>query len=253
MKKEKNPTKCPKFKCNTVSVCFSACRCSSVVFSSKAGREKKKSLETGLWMAICGCGSLAYCCHPAVAGGIIYADLRGELSTHLAPQALFTQSLPVHDATATSFPLSKHTGKGDTAPTFSGLCVYLQLMWKVGLPPSPVEFPPTAAFTSFPTPDCWACAAAPAGWRVCLQLTWELGLPPSPVKFSSLHHSHKLSCSWLLGAHRCSHPLRPGPACLFTVLGWIPLPLSLVLRAPHPLCNVSLLFLLLITQFLFFP
>jgi hypothetical protein len=37
-KKQKNPTKCPKFKCNTVS----ACRHSSVVFSSKVGREKKK-------------------------------------------------------------------------------------------------------------------------------------------------------------------------------------------------------------------
>jgi hypothetical protein len=47
-----NPTKCPKFKCNTVSVSFSACRCSSVVFSSKVGREKKKesgdSSENGI-------------------------------------------------------------------------------------------------------------------------------------------------------------------------------------------------------------
>jgi hypothetical protein len=42
--------------------------------------------------------------------------------------------------TATSFPLSKHTGGGDTAPTFSGLRVYLQFTWEVGLPPSPVEF-----------------------------------------------------------------------------------------------------------------
>jgi hypothetical protein len=47
-KQKKNPTKCPKFKCHTVSVSFSACRCSSVVVSSKVGREKKKSLETGL-------------------------------------------------------------------------------------------------------------------------------------------------------------------------------------------------------------
>jgi hypothetical protein len=30
------------------------------------------------------------CCQPAVAGGFIYADLWGELNTHLAPQALFT-------------------------------------------------------------------------------------------------------------------------------------------------------------------
>jgi hypothetical protein len=69
----KNLTKCPKFKCNTVSVSFSACRCSSVVVSSKVGREKKKQ-------------------------------------------------------------------SGDTAPAFSGLHVYLQLMWEVGLPPPPVEF-----------------------------------------------------------------------------------------------------------------
>jgi hypothetical protein len=42
--------------------------------------------------------------------------------------------------TATSFPLSKHTGKVGTAPAFSGLHVYLQLTWEVGLPSSPVEF-----------------------------------------------------------------------------------------------------------------
>jgi peptidoglycan biosynthesis protein MviN/MurJ (putative lipid II flippase) len=53
-----NPTKCPKFKCNRVSVSFSACRCNSVVLSSKVGRKrekkkkttKKESLETVLRM-----------------------------------------------------------------------------------------------------------------------------------------------------------------------------------------------------------
>jgi hypothetical protein len=45
-------------------------------------------------MAICSCGLPACCCQPTVAGGFIYADLRGELSTHLDPQALFTQSSP---------------------------------------------------------------------------------------------------------------------------------------------------------------
>jgi hypothetical protein len=51
-------------------------------------------------------------------------------------------------------------------------------------------------------------------------------------------------------------PTRASPACLaclFTVLGRIPFPQSLALSAPHPLSSVSLLFLLLITQFLFFP
>jgi hypothetical protein len=43
------------------------------------------------------------------------------------------------------------------------------------------------------------------------------------------------------------------PACLFTVLGRIPFPQSSVLSAPLLVSCVSLLFLLLITQFLFFP
>jgi hypothetical protein len=47
-------------------------------------------------MSIWGCGSPAHCCQPAVAGGFIYADLRSKRNTHLAPQALFTQSSPVH-------------------------------------------------------------------------------------------------------------------------------------------------------------
>jgi hypothetical protein len=38
---KKNTTKCPKFKCNTVSVSFSACSCSSVVVSSKEERKKE--------------------------------------------------------------------------------------------------------------------------------------------------------------------------------------------------------------------
>jgi hypothetical protein len=83
-------------------------------------------------MAICGCGLPADCCQPAVAGGFIYADLWGELSTHLA---LFIQSSPM------SYKLSlfQATGGSDTAPTYSSLHVYLQLTWEVGLPSSPVE------------------------------------------------------------------------------------------------------------------
>jgi hypothetical protein len=42
-------------------------------------------------------------------------------------------------------------------------------------------------------------------------------------------------------------------AFLFTMPGRIPFPQSLALSAPHPLSYVSYLFLLLITQFLFFP
>jgi hypothetical protein len=48
-------------------------------------------------------------------------------------------------------------------------------------------------------------------------------------------------------------PLQPSLACLFTVLGRIPFPPLRHSVHPHPLSHVSLLVLLLITQFLFFP
>jgi hypothetical protein len=48
-------------------------------------------------MAICGYGLPAHCCQPAVAGGVIYADLRSELNIPLALQALFTHSSPVRE------------------------------------------------------------------------------------------------------------------------------------------------------------
>jgi hypothetical protein len=131
-------------------------------------------------MVICSCGLPAHCCQPAVARGFIYADLRSELSIHLAPQALFTQSSPVGDATATSFPLSKHTGGGDTAPTFSGRCVYLQFTWEVGLPPSPVEFSSHCHFYKL---SCsWllgVCRSSCILWSMCLfTVPWGIAFPP---------------------------------------------------------------------------
>jgi hypothetical protein len=176
-------------------------------------------------MAICGGGSPARCCQPAVAGGFIYADLTSELNTHLAPQALFTQSSPVCEPLLQAFPFPS-TLEELTLHPLSQACMFIysshgkwvfpHLLW---------SFPPTTAFTSFPALACCPYAAAPASLRVCLQLTWEVGLPPSPVEFSTLRHSHKLSRSWLLGAPCHSRPLRPGPACLFTVPGRISLPL----------------------------
>jgi hypothetical protein len=50
-KTKKNPTKCPKFKCNTVSVSFSACRCSLVVVSSKVGRKKRVWRQFCEWLS----------------------------------------------------------------------------------------------------------------------------------------------------------------------------------------------------------
>jgi hypothetical protein len=158
-------------------------------------------------MAICGCGLPARCCQPAVAGGVIYADLRGELSTHLAPQALFTQSSPVLQPLLQAFPFPSTLGEVTLHP-LSQACVFIYSSHgKWAFSPLLWSFPPSTAFTSFPASDSWACAAFPA--------------------FS-------------------------GPACLFTVPLGIPLSHCLALRAPHPLCYVSFLLLLLITQFLFF-
>jgi hypothetical protein len=157
-------------------------------------------------------------------------------------------------ASATSFSLSKHTGGGDTAPAFSGLRVCLQFTWEVGLPPSPVEFSSLCHFYKLSRSWLVGGAAAPASRHVCLQLTWEVSLPLSPVEFFSLHHSHKLSHSWLLGTHPAPARASPAhPASLFTVPGRIPFPQSSAFSAPHPLSHMSLLFLLLITQFPFFP
>jgi hypothetical protein len=75
-------------------------------------------------VVICGCGFCACCCQPAVAGGVIYADLRGELSTHLALQALFTQSSPVGELLLQAFPFPSTLGKVTLHP-LSQACVFI--------------------------------------------------------------------------------------------------------------------------------
>jgi hypothetical protein len=47
----KNTTKCPKFKCSTVSVNFSACRCSFIVVSSKEKRKKRVWRQFCEWLS----------------------------------------------------------------------------------------------------------------------------------------------------------------------------------------------------------
>jgi hypothetical protein len=140
-------------------------------------------------------------------------------------------------ATASSFPFSKHTGGGDTAPAFSGLGVYLQFTWKVGSPPLLWSFPPTTAFTSFPAPDCWVVLLLlPAsvfvyslyGKWVFPPLLWSFPPSASLTSFpapgcwvrasaptrASLASSGKDSPPWLFGAH--GPP--PSLPCVFIVL-----------------------------------
>jgi hypothetical protein len=157
-------------------------------------------------VAICGFGLPACCCQPAVAGGVIYADLWGELSSHLALQALFTQSSPMWEPLLQAFSLPSTLGEV-TLHLLSQACVFIYSSHgKWVFPPLLWSFPPTSAVTSFPAPGCWA-------------------LQPSPARPGLFIYS--------------SGKDSPPPA--------------LALMAPHPLCYVSLWFLLLITQFLFFP
>jgi hypothetical protein len=145
-----------------VSVSFSAWRCHSVVFSSKVGREKKKK-ESGdsSVNGICGCGLPAHCCQPDVAGGVIYADLRGELSTHLALQALFTQNSPVREPLIQAFPFPRALEKVTLHPLSQACMFVYNSRGKWVFPPLLWNFPPTATFTSFPALGCWACATTP--------------------------------------------------------------------------------------------
>jgi hypothetical protein len=149
---------------------------------------------------------------------------------------------------------SKHTGKGDTAPVLSGLHVYLQFMWEVGLPPLLWSFPPTAAFTSFPAPDYWAVLLllpatmfvySSCGKWVFPPLLWSF--PPS----ATLTRFPALGC-WARTPALARASLAC-PACLFTVRGRIPFPKSLALSAPHPLSHVSLFYYCLLISFSFFP
>jgi hypothetical protein len=130
-------------------------------------------------MAICGCGSPACCCQPAVAGGFIYADLRSELNAHLAPQALFTQS-SVHMPLPQAFPFPS-TLEEVTLYLLSQAGVFIySSCGKWVFPPLLWSFPPSTAFTSFPTPGCWACATTPAFSGPACLFTVLWGIP--------LHH-----------------------------------------------------------------
>jgi hypothetical protein len=220
------------------------------------GRETEEKKESGdsSENGICNCGLPACCCQPAVAGGVIYADLRGELSTHLALQALFAQISPVREPLLQAFPFPSTLGKVTLHPR-SKACVFIySSCGRWVFLPLLCSSPPTSTFTSFPAPDYWAVLQllpaamfvySSCGKWVFPPLLWSF--PP----FATLTSFPTPGC-W---AHATAPPRgSPAhPACLFTVPGRIPFPQSSALSAPHPLSCVSYLFSLLITQFLFFP
>jgi hypothetical protein len=153
-----------------------------------------------------------------------------------------------------AFPFPSTLGEVTLHP-LSQACVFIySSCGKWVFPPLLCSFPPTTTFTSFPAPNYWAVLLLlPAamfvyssrGKWVFPPLLWSF--PPS----ATLTSFPAPGCWVRAPAPAGASPALP--ACLFTVPGRIPFPQSSVLSAPHPLCHVSLLFLLLITQFLFFP
>jgi hypothetical protein len=96
-------------------------------------REKKR-----VWRQICECLSEAVAHLPTAVSLLLlealFMQISGVSLTLTWPLRLcLLRVLLSGTTTATSFPLSKHTGEGDTAPAFSGLRVYLQFTWEVGL------------------------------------------------------------------------------------------------------------------------
>jgi hypothetical protein len=178
---------------------------------------------------ICSCGLPARCCQPAVALDVIYADLRGELSTHLALQSLFTQSFPVCLGYKL-FPFQE-LGKVTLHP-LSQACVFIYSScgkWVFSL--LLCSFPPTTTFTCFPAPDYWAVLLLlPAamfvysshGKWVFPSLLWSF--PPSAT-LTSFPAPGCCACAPTPAEASLAHL-----ACLFTVPGRIPFPQSFVVR-----------------------
>jgi hypothetical protein len=203
-------------------------------------------------MAICGCGLPAGFCQPAVVGGFIYADLWGELSTHLALQVLFTQSSPVHEPLLQAFPFLS-TLEEVTLHPLSQACMFIYSSHrKWAFPLSYGVFHPLPLLQAFLLLVAGQCCCS--CWPACL-FTAHVGSGSSSLSCGVLLPLPLLQAFLLLVAG-CKPWLPPSPArpslFIYSSVRDSPPP-SLVLSAPHPLFYMSLFFLLLITQFLFFP
>jgi hypothetical protein len=116
-------------------------------------------------------------------------------------------------------------------------------------------FPPTATFTTFPAPDYWVVLLLLPATMFVYSSHEKWVFPPLLWSFPpfATFKSFPAPGFWA----RAPAPARASPACLaclFTVLGRIPSPQSLVLSEPHPLfvCLYSS-YCLLVSFSIFFP
>jgi hypothetical protein len=66
---------------------------------------------------------------------VLFMQISGVRLTLTWPHRLCLLRVLLCASRCYKLPLSKHTGGSNTAPAFSGLRVYLQFTWEVGLPP----------------------------------------------------------------------------------------------------------------------
>jgi hypothetical protein len=170
------------------------------------------------------------------------------------PRRLCLLSSPVCEPLLQAFPFPSTLGEVTLHP-LSLACMFVYSLHGKWVFPLPLwSFPPTTTFTSFPASDYWVVLLLLPATVLVYSSRGRWVFPPLLWRFPP---SATLTSFPAPGCWSCAPtPTRASPAChacLFTVLGRIPFPQSLVLSAPHLLSRVSLLFLLLISQFLFFP
>jgi hypothetical protein len=154
-------------------------------------------------MAICGCGPPAHCCQPAVAGGIIYADLWDELNNPLALQALFTIVLLCMSLCYKLSPFKAHWGRWNCTRFLWPACLFTAHVGS-GSCPSPVEF--CSFCHSHKLSHSWFLGTCPfSHWSISGQaqlayLQFPEGFP-SPPLWHSVHSTlfaTCLNCSYCL-------------------------------------------------------
>jgi hypothetical protein len=157
-----------------------------------------------------------------------------------------------------------------SSPVYSSICLlqlqsffYLKFVWGGSPPPLSSEACHTlAAVGHLPLSKLTGgvdTTPAFSGWLVYLQFIWRSTLPcHSGI---ALHMTATVTSFPLSKVAGRVLPLLPSLSGLFIYSSceWVPLPHSLELRAPHPLCYVSsffffrCLFIIQIVSFSFFP
>jgi hypothetical protein len=125
----------------------------------------------------------AHCCQPAVAGGVIYADLRSELHTHLAPAGfVYLEFSWVRPPLLQAFPFPSTLGEV-TLHKISQACVFIYSSHGKWVSPPPVEFSSHGHF--YKLSHSWflgvCCCSCPLQLACCdgfpLPPLWCSGLP----------------------------------------------------------------------------